>query len=215
MRIEHFEELRQRINVRLDEIQAPHRAVQIRSYPWLYGALGEVPSDAMFICENPSLAGVVRAHVETVDGHTPDIEAQWWGGSKNPAAKRFRVALHRLGLKTTPSAAKGGWRCYITNVIKEMNVAGDNDELPPAERRQMALTWAPVLAWEIDQVKPRHVFCVGNRAFDHVKRLVAARQIPKVSPIFVNHYSGRAGDAAIIDGIVRPVARALGLANLM
>ena len=164
----------------------------------------------MFICENPSLAGVANAHVATVDGRAPDIEAQWWGGPRNPAATRFRVALHRLGLKTTHPSVKGGWLCYITNVIKEMNVAGDNRQLSPADRRTMARQWAPILAWEIEQVSPRHVFCVGNAALDHVKRLADDRMIPRVRPVLVNHYSGRTGDRAIIDGIVGPVSLALG-----
>lgn len=211
MNMEHFDELRRRINEKLEEIRAPHRSEQINDYPWLYGALGEVPSRVMFICENPSLAGVARANVETVDGREPDIEAQWWGGPKNPAAKRFRVALHRLGLKTSHPAAKGGWRCYITNIIKEMNVAGDNAKLSPAARRKMALDWAPILAWELSQVQPRHVFCVGQKAYDHATYLVETRAIPRLRPKLVNHYSGRTGDAAIIDGIVEPVSRAVGV----
>jgi hypothetical protein len=145
-----------------------------------------------------------------VDGREPDIEAQWWGGPRNPAATRFRVALNRTGLKTSHPAAKGGWRCYITNVIKEMNLADDNQKLSTAQRRKMADDWADILAWEIGEVRPRHVFCVGNRAHDHVKRLVQDRRIPRLRPRLVNHYSGRASHEDIIDGIVGPVSRALG-----
>lgn len=201
----HFEELRRKINTCLEEIQAPHRRDQIEEYPWLYGALGEVPSEVMFICENPSVTGVRGAHVGTVDGGPPDMEAQWWGGARNPAARRFRVALRRLELKTSPPDSKGGWRCYITNVIKEMNVAKDHAKSSRTVHRQMARVWAPILAWELNQVTPKKIFCVGNRARDLVNRLVLERLIPGIEPRFVNHYSGRSTDESIIAGIVNVV----------
>lgn len=201
----HFDELRDRINEKLEEIQAPHRTAQINDYAWLYGALGEVPSEVMFICENPSAAGVARAQVDTVDGNAPDIEAQWWGGRKNPAAKRFRVALHRLGLKVSPPAAKGGWRCYITNVIKEMNVVGDHRKLQTADYRQMARTWAPILQWEIDQVRPVHVFTLGQRAHDRVSSLRREQMVQMPQPKLVNHYSSYKTDEAVIEGIMSVV----------
>jgi hypothetical protein len=209
MSIPHFEELRSKINARLEEIDAPHRHAQIVRFPWLYGALGEVPSDVMFICENPSLAGVSRAHVDTVDGGPPDIEAQWWGGATNPAAKRFRVALHRLGLKTSPPSAKGGWRCYITNVIKEMNVAGAHASAT-SDHRTMAQRWAQILAWELAEVRPKHVFTVGTSAHALVRGLVTEGLIPRISPSVVTHFSARTGDAAIIQDMIDVVSRMTG-----
>jgi hypothetical protein len=206
----HFEELRRRINVRLEEIAAPHREAQILEYPWLFGALGQVPSDIMFICENPSAGGVRSASVDTVDGGPPDIEAQWWGGRKNPAAKRFRVALHQLGLKQTPPSVKGGWRCYITNVIKEMNVVGDHRELATSDYNRMAEEWAPILKWELKQVRPKHVFAVGGRAFDRVRKLVSRRLIPPIQPQLVNHYSSYATDEDVIAGFVRVISPVIG-----
>src|SRR5690348_10217247 len=68
MNMEFFTELRARINAQLEATDAPHRDLQIRRFSWLYGALGEVPSSVMLICENPSLAGVERADRQTVDG---------------------------------------------------------------------------------------------------------------------------------------------------
>lgn len=205
MVMDHFSELRRRINHKLEEIHAPHRDEQINKFSWLYGALGAVPADVMFICENPSADGVSRASVDTVDGGAPDIEAQWWGGRKNPAAKRFRVALHELGLKITPPNVKGGWRCYITNVIKEMNVVGDHRKFLGSDYREMARTWAPILSWELEQVRPKHIFAVGNRAFDRLGWLAKQRLIPPIRPMLVNHYSGYATDQAIIDGFIEVV----------
>lgn len=208
--LNHFDELRKRINQRLEDLKAPHRREQIETYPWLYGALGRVPSEVMFVCENPSAGGVSRAAVDTVDGGPPDIEAQWWGGRKNPAAKRFRVALYQLGLKTTPPDVKGGWQCYITNVIKEMNVVSDHRTFSTADYSRMAAAWAPVLSWEIEQVRPKLVFAVGNRALDRLKWLEAQKLIPRVRPRLVNHYSGYATDDAIISGFIDVVGPLLG-----
>jgi len=106
--MQYFESLKQKIDQRLNELAKSRKISrrdaksQIKDYPWLYGALGKVPADVMFICENPSLAGIRKAQIDTIDGGPPDIETQWWGGSHDNAACRFRVALYKLNLKKTP-----------------------------------------------------------------------------------------------------------------
>jgi hypothetical protein len=208
----HFEALRAKINVRLEELQTPHRDLQIREFTWLYGALGAVPSDVMFICENPSLAGVRSASIDTIDGRAPDIEAQWWGGRKNSAAKRFRPLLRRMGLKTSHPAARGGWRCYITNVVKEANVAGaDQRAKSPAERAEQARAWADVLEWEIDEVSPSHVFCVGDAAHKAVSRLQREGMLPAFMPHLMGHYSARGRDDDVVKRMALPLRTVLGV----
>lgn len=160
----HFVMLREKINQRLLELVRDGKydkgkaRKQIEEFPWLYGALGEVPSDTMFICENPSIAGMERASRNTIDGGPPDIEAQWWGGPTDFAATRFRVALVQLGLKTAGPGERGGWGCYITNVIKQSEKAIVHEMTDHEIKRQMARDWADILQWEIDSVKPKHVF---------------------------------------------------------
>ena len=86
--LNYFTTLRGMINKRLLDLSKKrminHQDIQlqINKFKWLYGALGKVPSTVMFICENPSITGVERAHLNTIDGGPPDIEAQWWGGPK-------------------------------------------------------------------------------------------------------------------------------------
>jgi hypothetical protein len=207
----HFQELRSRINTRLRDLQTRHADLQINEFPWLFGALGEVPSDVMFICENPSITGVRNAHVDTVDGRLPDIEAQWWGGYNDPAAKRFRPVLRRMGLKTTHSAALGGWKCYITNVVKEANLAGpEQDAKTPRERVEQARAWADILRWEMEQVRPKHVFCVGQDSFRAVQRLQRERLLPAFGAHYVCHYSARGSDEKIIEEMLRPLRDVLG-----
>ena len=74
MNLAHFETLRSKINARLNQIGTRHAHRQIREFPWLYGALGQVPSKVMFICENPSLTGVERADSRTILGEKAGIE---------------------------------------------------------------------------------------------------------------------------------------------
>lgn len=208
--MQYFEELREKINLRLRELGTRHADLQIKEYPWLYGALGAVPSEVMFICENPSLSGVRRAHVDTIDGRAPDIEAQWWGGRNNPAAKRFRRVLHRMGLKTTRPDARGGWNCYITNVVKEANIAGlEQGTKSSGERLHQARDWAGILGWELEQVRPEHVFTVGGKAHDAVARLLAEGLLPPFEPRLMGHYSARGSEEDVLQRMLLPLETVL------
>lgn len=193
----HFETLRQRINRRLRELdlrtgQTKHR--------WLYGALGAVPSDVMFVCENPSKGGVKGAEKHArYSGRQPDIEDQWRGdGPGDPATRVFRPVLCELGLKLTRPADRGGWQCYITNVIKEMAVAKNWEKLRLVEKKYpKAVDWAGILEWEFQQVQPNWVFCLGGKAFSLVKRLQRYGQLPSLQGQRIHqitHYSARKSD---------------------
>ena len=209
--MQHFEELREKISSRLCELQTPHRELQIRDYSWLYGALGSVPSDVMFICENPNITAIKRAHGDTIDGRAPDIEAQWWGGRKNPAAKRFRPVLCELGLKTSQADARGGWNCYITNVVKEANVAGiDQRKKTRRALHEQACAWADILTWELDKVQPHHVFCVGENAYKAVTRLQRDGLLPAFELHRMGHYSARGLEAVVLEGMLSPLRKVLG-----
>ena len=185
----YFETLRSKINERLTRNGTKHAHRQINDFPWLYGALGQVPSDVMFICENPSLGGVEKAHVRTIGGGAPTIEDQWCGGVRSNAVKRFRAALCELGLKTTPPLQRGGWRCYITNVIKEADVVKDFNQ---RKKQELAVAWADVLDWEIRRVCPKVILTVGDNATDLVRHLQDRRLVPDTPrPHKVMHYSNR------------------------
>jgi hypothetical protein len=207
--LRHFERLREKINTRLRETGPKYAKLQIEEYRYLYGALGAVPADVMFICENPSLAGVAQAHVQTIDGGPPDIEAQWWGGPTNNAAKRFRAVLHELGLKTTRPEQRGGWQCYITNVIKEANVAGEQNALLPSAHEQQARIWADILDWEVGEVSPRHVFCVGGRAAAAVKKLQREGLLRTFPAHKIWHYSARGSDERVKSNMIQGIRAVL------
>ena len=203
--LHYFEELRSRIHRRLRELRPPGWDTQIKDYPWLYGALGCVPASVMFICQNPSLKPMQSAHTNTIDGGPPDIEAQWWGGERNNAAKRFRFALHETGLKTTPPSERGGWNCYITNMVKEANITADQRTRNTEELRRQARRWCDVLEWELSQVKPLHVICVGGNATKSVTTLQRKGYLPSFRVHSIWHYSAQDSDDLVrqrmIDGI--------------
>ena len=208
LNMQYFNTLRNKINQKLKELMESKvidlevRKEQIEKYTWLYGALGNVPSNVMLICENPSFKGVKNANIKTVDGEQPDIEAQWWGGEKNPAAKRFRKALHRTQLKTTLPEEKGGWNCYITNAIKQVNIVKNQNALPQCIKEQQAKDWATILQWEIFQVKPKYIFCMGGKTERAIKLLQKENMIQKFPINKLIHYSARGADEKIIYEIV-------------
>lgn len=210
----YFTELRLRVSRQLTRSDSEYARRQLQDYPWLYGALGAVAADVMFICENPSLRGVQRDHKSPVGGGEPDFESQWWGGPLDYAARRFRRVLCGVGLKTTPPDTKGGWGCYITNVVKEINVVRDQNALCARLRKQQAKVWAPILRWEIKRVRPKVIFCVGAKT----ARLVSWLQRKELLDTFhVNaiwHYSSRGSDSMVRRRMRHAITRGLRTSSL-
>jgi hypothetical protein len=197
MSMRHFTALRRRVSRQLVHSHSAHGRRQMGDYPWLNGALGTVPAKVMFICENPSVRGLRRAHLNPIGGGKPDFESQWWGGPRDYAARRFRQVLCEVGLKTGAPGEKKGWNCYITNVIKEANIVRNQNALCTSVKKQQAKAWAPTLQWEIDRVRPEIIFCVGAKT----ARLVRWLQRRKLlCPFPVNqiwHYSSRGSDSLV------------------
>lgn len=216
LNMEYFETLREKINNHLQDLVKGGKydtklaKSQIEEFPWLYGALGEVPSDVMFICENPSIKGMEKASTDTIDSGPPDIEAQWWGGSTDFAATRFRVALSQLGLKATGPRERGGWKCYITNVIKQSDKAINHEKTDNKIKRQMARDWVDILKWEIGHVKPKFVFCVGGAAHTYVRQIQHEGLLENFPVYKVCHYSGRDTSEKIIASIISTVHEVTG-----
>lgn len=165
----HFLELRAKIHDRLRTLRAPRWEEQIEAFPWLYGALGDHRADVMFVCENPSLSGCKKA--KNPLGGPPDFDTQWTGNPTNRRDKRFRTVLCDLGLKEGGIWDRGGWRCYITNVIKQAAFVRDWRRVSRHEKLRTARQWGEILQWELDVVRPRTVFCVGGNAHWMVKQL--------------------------------------------
>lgn len=193
----HFLGLRAAIHERLRVLRPPDWEEQIGEYPWLYGALGEPGADVMFVCENPSLSGL-RAVRESPLGGPPDFDTQWTGNPANPRDKRFRKVLCELGLKDGGIWERGGWRCYITNVIKQAAFVGDWKKTSRHEKRRTAGDWSGILQMEIDAVRPDTVFCVGGSAHSLVRWLQNHAGLHIPAPIHgIWHYSAPRGDEEV------------------
>ena len=160
----------------------------------------------MFVCENPSLKGCAATHNET-SADERDGNIQWNGDYR---AKRFRKALCGVGLKEPPAESDEGWCCYITNVVKEVDIAGEYSNLSPAQKAKKAEQWADVLAWEWGVVKPARVFAVGGDTHHVLRRLQSRKLIPDRPGIRqILHYSSRKSTAEVVARICAEVKRFL------
>lgn len=152
--------------------------------PWLEGALGDPFAGIMFIAENPSLTQVEIAQGRHGLTATPDAQ---WNTSRGDHI--FRGALFDVGFKTTSPDTPGGWKCYITNIIKEADYAKNTGTKTQAERNLSADIWFEVLKWELETGKPKLIVTVGGQSevlLSHIRmknRLV----LPKV--INITHYA--------------------------
>ena len=186
----HFNALRKRIR----ETMPLHAREEYARYDrLLYGAIGDPEADVMFICENPSRRGVEMAYRKY---RHLGIEAQWRG--KQP--ERLRRALRETGF-----LRDGQWRCYVTNVIKEIWTAGEG---PSEPKHEVARRWAEVLAWEMGGVRPGAVICVGGESHKLVQRLAkeGAVDLGGASLCRMLHYSARPGKGETAETVVARMA---------
>lgn len=149
-------------------------------FPWVLACLGDPFAPVWFVAENPSLTQVERA----LDS-TP--EDQW---NVSIGDKLFRQQLFAHGFKTGSADSPGGWRCYITDVIKSVDRVHAWNKLPERERQKVAEAWSPVLAWELALGKPKIVVSVGDKAdrlLNHLLRLGLIPPLPR--RMKVDHYS--------------------------
>lgn len=161
----------------------PDSEDHLRSFPWLTGALGEPKCPVWFVGENPSLTMVER--VRDPSGGPPTEEAQWWASKGD---RLFRDLLHKHGFKETPPTKPGGWRCYITNVVKEPDYTKLWRNKSQALRNEAAMRWAPLLQWELDEGRPDVVVALGNTVRRILAYLDGAHlELPRVETIA--HYS--------------------------
>src|SRR5438874_1151196 len=132
-------------------------------FAWVTGALGDPFAPVWFLMEYPSLV-----QIERLPQATP--ESQW---SVSKGDEDLRGMLVKHGFKTGGAAAPGGWRCYITNIVKSVerpekwNAAAWDDWFEVAE------PWAPVLAWQLAQGQPKVLAAQGKRTrrvLDHLIR---------------------------------------------
>jgi hypothetical protein len=156
-----------------------------KDHPWWIGALGSIQADVVFVGENPSLSQL-EAATDPVTGGPPTIETQWW---QSRGDKLLREALIGAGFKGGTLESKGGWRCYITNVIKQADYAEKWKKKGVIPLREAAELWSPVLSFELTKVNPRVIVAMGNKPHKLLLHLMKKGLIPRHQLCKVHHYS--------------------------
>ncbi len=151
-------------------------------HPWLTGNLGDPHAPVWFVAENPSLTQVKR-----VADAAPTPESQW---SISIGDRLFRKMLVEHGFKDAPAEAPGGWRCYITDVIKSAAVVTDHRKILRGELLALAEAWAPVLASEMEQGRPKVVVSLGKKTDGLLSHLIEQGLVPRPpARLRIHHYA--------------------------
>jgi hypothetical protein len=107
-----------------------------------------------------------------------------------PGRQAVPKMLAKHGFKTGGAFEPGGWRCYITDVIKSAYYAGKWKLRPEDVRLLVAEAWAPVLRFELEAAKPKLVVILGKKTavpLDHLRGHGLIPHLPKTTTIY--HYS--------------------------
>lgn len=150
-------------------------------FPWLFGALGNPRTPVWFVAENPSLRQVQKF----AGANSPEVQ---WTASNGDKLLREALTLH--GFKTGGPLEPGGWRCYITDVIKSAGIVAEWRQRPEADRMRVAEAWASVLEFEVAYGGPKHLVVFGKAADAVLAHLERRRLIPSLPPrTRIHHYS--------------------------
>jgi hypothetical protein len=102
----------------------------------------------------------------------------------------LREALVEHELKSGDPLSTGGWRCYITNVMKSEVFVKNWNGTAKGQRLAVAEMWAPVLQFELEYGRPEKLVVLGGNAFEALKLLEREGLVPKLPAIErLHHYS--------------------------
>jgi hypothetical protein len=146
--------------------------------------LGDPRAGIWFVGENPSLTTARRA-LGTAKA-APTVESQW---AISRGDKLFRRCLVHQGFKSAPPFSPGGWRCYITDVIKQAAAVGPWNKQGKAKWLRLAEVWADVLAWELDYGRPRLIVTMGDKTHQLLNHLALVRQLRFPQIVSIQHYA--------------------------
>ena len=153
-----------------------HRA----EFPWLTGSLGDPFSPVWFVAENPSLT-----QVEKAVGASPELQ---WSVSRGD--KLFREMLCKHGFKSGEPLEEGGWRCYVTDVMKSAVRITDWQGTSSDEKEHVAGAWAPAMRYELEHGRPEYLVFLGKNARKFMRHQRALGLIPNLpANEWIYHYS--------------------------
>jgi hypothetical protein len=165
-----------------------------RRFPWLQGFLGNPDARVWFVAWYPSTRAVERIHSSSAT-----CESQWLATEGD---RIFRRNLVRVGFKTGTIDSPGGWKCYITDLVKADAPPSEWDSTSAATRKKAYETWLPVLDWEFRHGQPRLVVAVGkdvNRRLDDIWPFLQKASRRPLDRAVIWHYAffNRGGDSAV------------------
>jgi hypothetical protein len=174
------------ITKRIDWIFANHPEIpdHRKQLPWLKGYLGNPNAGIWFLAENPSLTTAERIKGEKSTLLT--VETQW---AVSQGDRLFRESLVKNGFKDAPWDSLGGWRCYLTDVIKQEEKVNTWHKQGEENWLRLGEIWAEVLAWELEASQPRLVVVMGKRTRRLVEHLALTRQLRFPRTELIQHYS--------------------------
>jgi hypothetical protein len=153
------------------------------NYPWLTGYIGDIHSPIWFIAENPSLSQVFKQSRKTILNNN----LQW---NASPGDQLLREAITEAGLKTGIATNDEGWKCYITNVIKEPDIVTERNQKKrePDFWKEQAIIWQPVLQKQIAEGSPRIIILLGGQA-EKIYKYMIQNGLRGPRYVKIHHYS--------------------------
>lgn len=162
----------------------PDLADHRQRHGWLTGYLGDPFAGIWFVAEKASLTQIERAR--DPDGGPPTQEAQWFASAGD---RLFRTGLVKSGFKSGAIDEKGGWNCYITNIVKGAEFVTSRKTRSQTALRKEAERWSAVLDLELKASRPALVVLMGKMVAELMTHLARSGyiQLPRVTHI--EHYS--------------------------
>lgn len=84
----------------------------------------------------------------------------------------------------------GGWRCYITDVMKSVVRVTDWHGTSTQEKNHVAEAWAPAVRYELEHGRPEYIVFLGENARKFMRHQHAQGLIPALpTNDWIYHYS--------------------------
>ncbi len=168
------------IQAQKDVIKAHGLCDWFEEYPWLTGFIGDIHAPVWFLAENPSLKQILKQA-----GKFDLNENLQWNAS--PGDCLLREAITEANLKTGDPKKSEGWKCYISNVDKEPEIAGKRSRKAKFLKCRAEM-WLSVLQKQVDLGSPSIIVTLGGHA-DYILRHMRRLGLRAPKSIEIYHYT--------------------------
>ena len=168
------------IQAQKDVIESHGLCDWFEKYSWLTGFIGDIHAPVWFLAENPSLSQIDKQAMK----YDLNENLQW---NASDGDRLLREAITEANLKTGDPKKNGGWKCYISNVDKEPDIAGKRGSGSKFLKCR-AKMWLPVLQKQVDLGSPNIIVTLGGNA-DYILRHMRGLGLCAPESENVHHYS--------------------------